>query len=205
MIPSSTSRYILSALFVFAFAAAARAQMDAGFLGKRYVGASLFTENLRHQNISNGYGPELNGNLPLNSFLDATVKASYEKFNDYSISDRRFSGSLVGYADMETWKPFVELSLANTTQSSTTLDGIKHRSSDPFWSVGAGIEAPVTRSTAIFGVVTRNDYFDSKRNSYWTYKFGVNTWFTPKIGGVLSASFFENESVTYALGMTYRF
>ena len=178
--------------------------MEAGFLGKRYAGVSLFTEELRHENISNGYGTEFNGTLPLNSFLDATVRASYEKFNDYSISDRRVGGSLIGYADMDMWKPFIEVSVANTAQSST-VGGIKYSSSDGYWSVGAGIEAPVTRSTAIFGLATRNNYFDSKLDSYWTYKFGVNTWFTPKVGGVISISIFEGESVTYSFGMTYRF
>jgi hypothetical protein len=204
MIPHTTSRCILAILFVFALAGVTRAQMDAGFIGKRYAGIALFTEDLRKQDISNGNGVELNGNVPLNSFLDASVRASYEKFNDYSISDKRFGGSLIGYADLDTWKPFMELSVANTAQSST-VSGIKYKNSENYWSMGAGVEAAITKSTAIFGLVTHNNYFDSKRDSYWTYKFGLNTWFTPKIGGVFSVSFFESESVTYSFGMTYRF
>jgi len=178
--------------------------MDAGFIGQRYAGVSLFIEDLRHQNISNGNGTEINANVPLTSFLDAGVRASYEKFNDYSISDRRFIGSLIGYADLDTWKPFMELSVGNTAQSST-FSNITYKNSENYWSVGAGIEAPITKTTAIFGLATRNNYFDTKRNSYWTYKVGVNTWFNKKFGGVASVSIFEGESVTYSLGLTCRF
>lgn len=178
--------------------------MDAGFIGQRHAGVSLFIENLRNENISNGNGTELNANIPITSFLDGGVRASYEKFNDYSISDRRFVGSLIGYADLDTWKPFIELSIGNTAQSST-FSGVTYKNNENYWSVGAGVEAPVTKTTAIFGLATRNNYFDSKRDSYWTYKFGVNTWFNQKFGGVASVSIFEGESVTYSLGLTYRF
>jgi hypothetical protein len=204
MIPHTTSRCILAAFFVFALAGVTHAQMDAGFLGRRYTGASPFTESLRHRDLSNGNGMELNGNIPLNAFLDAHVLASYEKFKDYSISDTRFGGSLIGYADLDVWKPFAEVAIANTAQSST-VSGIKYNSSDAYWSVGVGIEAPASRSTAVFALITRNNYFNSKLDSYWTYKFGVNTWFTEKIGGLIAISFFKSESITTSIGLTYRF
>jgi hypothetical protein len=204
MIPHSFSRCILTALCVFAFAGVTRAQMNAGFLGQRYAGASLFMEDIRKGNISNGNGVEFNANMPLTDFLDAGVRASHEKFNSYSITDRRLGGSLIGYADMDTWKPYIELSVANTAQSSTVA-GVTYKNNEMYWSVGAGIEAPLSKSTAIFGLVTHNNYFDNKLDSYWTYKFGFNRWFTPKIGGVFSVTFFEGESVTYSFGLTYRF
>jgi hypothetical protein len=204
MIPHPSSRCILAVLFVFALAGVARAQNDAGFIGKRYAGMSLFLENIRTQNIDNGTGVELNANVPLTGFLDANVRASTEKFNTYSISDQRFGGSLIGYADMDTWKPFMELSVANTAQSST-IAGNTYKNSEAYWSVGVGIEAALTKTMAIFAVATNSNYFDSKRDSYWTYKLGLNTWLTPKIGGVFSVSFYEGESVTYTLGMNYRF
>jgi hypothetical protein len=204
MIPHSFSRCILAVLFVFALAGVARGQRDAGFIGKRYVGVSLFLENIRTEDLSNGNGIELNGNVPLTDFLDASVRVSSEKINDYDISDQRFGGSLIGYADMDTWKPFMELSVANTAQSST-IAGKTYKNSENYWSVGVGIEAAVTKTVAIFGAATLNNYFDNKRDSYWTYKLGLNTWLTPKIGCMFSVSFYESESVTYTLGMNYRF
>ena len=196
--------WLFAFLLCLPFAGSAHAQIEAGFLGKRYADASLFIEDLRHGTVSNGLGLELHGNIPLTSYLDASANISYEKFNNYSISDQRIGGSLIGYADLDTWKPFLELTVANTNQSST-VEGVKYTSSKGYWTAGAGIEAPVTRSTAIFGLAARSEYFDRKLASYWTYKFGVNTWFTQKIGGVLAVSFFKNESITYSVGVAYRF
>jgi hypothetical protein len=205
MIPYPTSRYLIAVLFVLALTDICRAQqMDAGFLGKRYAGASLFIEHLNSGNISNGNGVELTGNAPLASFLDASLHASYEKFGDYSLKDQRFGGSLIGYADLDTWKPFAELGFTNTAQSST-VSGIKYTNSENLCSFGMGVEAPVSKSTSVFGVVAYNRYFNDKIDSYWTYKFGINTWVTPKLGAVLSVSIWDGESTTTSLGMVYRF
>ena len=205
MIPHPTSRYLIAVLFILALAGVSRAQqMDAGFLGKRYAGASLFIEHLNSGNIGDGYGAELNGNAPLSSFLDATVQASYEKFGDYSLKDKRFGGSLVGYADLDSWKPFAELGFTNTAQSST-VSGIKYSNSENLCSFGMGVEAPVSKSTAVFALVAYNRYFNTKIDSYWTYKFGVNTWVTPKLGAVFSVSIWDGESTTCSLGVMYRF
>jgi hypothetical protein len=206
MIPHSTPRYLIAVLCIFALACIARAQMDAGFLGKRYVGASLFAENVRQQNVPNGNGLEFSGNIPLNSFLDAGVKTSFEKFSEDNlrITDQRITGSVVGYADLENYKPFAEVSLTNTAQTST-FSGLKYKNNESFSSFGAGIEAPVSRSSSIFGLITYNRYFNRNLDSYWTYKFGLNTWLTPKLGAVIAVSFWESESTTYSLGLMYRF
>ena len=205
MIPHTTSRFLIAVFFILALTGISRAQqMDAGFLGKRYAGAALYIEHLNSGDIGNGNGVELNGNAPLASFLDASVQASYEKFGNYSLKDKRLGASLTGYADLDTWKPFAELGFTNTAQSST-VSGIEYTNSENLCSFGVGVEAPVSKSTAVFGVVAFNRYFNDKIDSYWTYKFGINAWVTPKLGAVFSVSIWDGESTTYALGMMYRF
>jgi hypothetical protein len=211
MLPKSTPQFLIATLCIFALTGIARAQMDAGFVGKRYVGASLFNENLHHENINDGHGAELCANVPLASFLDVGVKTSYEKFSgswqnfgNYSISDRRITGSVIGYYDTDYFKPFIELSYTNTAQSST-FAGATNKNSEGLWGTGIGIEAPVTKSTAIFGLATYNRYFNNNYDNYWTYKFGINTWFTRNVGGVASVSFWDGESTTVSLGIIYRF
>jgi len=208
---TSTPRFLISTLCIFALAGIARAQMEPGFIGKRYVGASFFNENLHHENIDDGHGAELCANVPLASFLDVGVKTSYEKFSgsrqdfgDYSISDRRITGSLLGYFDADYIKPFVELSYTNTAQTSTFV-GVKNKNNEGLCGVGVGIEAPVSKSTAIFGLATYNRYLNGNYDNYWTYKFGINTWFTRKVGGVVSVSIWDGESTTFSLGVMYRF
>ncbi|MFT3782230.1 MAG: outer membrane beta-barrel protein [Nibricoccus sp.] len=199
-----TLRHILALITFLVLSGSVQAQMDAGLLGKRYAGLGFFSEDVRSSNIDNGDGVELYANVPVCNSLDAGLKTSYEKFSAYKLSDRRISGFAIGYVDMDWIKPFAEASVTSTAQSSTVRD-IKYKNNETLWAVGIGLEIPVARSTAVTCSATRNEYFNSDFDTYWTYKVGVSTWFTPKFGGSAAVSIWDGESTTYSLGLNVRF
>jgi len=204
MTTTSTPRILIATICLLALASAARAQMDAGFIGKRYAGLGFFSEDVRSSDIDNGDGVEFFANTPIIDWLDAGLRASYEKFSSYSLSDRRITGSVLAYTDLDWMKPFAELSVTATNQSST-VNSINYKNRETLWAVGLGAEIPFTRSSALFGSVTRNEYFNSQYDTYWTYKVGMNTWITPKLGATFAVTIWEGESTTYSVGVNVRF
>lgn len=197
-------RLLLATLCLAAFATAARAQMDAGFIGKRHVGLNFFTEDVRSSDMDNGNGVELTANIPLLDFLDAGFRASSERFSDFQYTDRRIGGYVLGYMDLEWAKPYIEFSATETNQSST-YNNVKYRNRESLWAATLGLEVPITRSSAIYASAAHTEYFDSSYDSAWIYKFGFNTWLTPKLGATAGLSVYEGESVTYSLGLNVRF
>lgn len=181
-----------------------RAQTQAGLLGQRYTALSVFTENLRDSNLSNGTGAVLAVNLPVAAFLDIEASGSFESFSDYSIRDQRAFAGLVAYRDFNTFKAFAVGSIGSTWQSSK-VNGITYRANDGIYALGAGLEIPFTDKSAIFGRATWNRYFDDNRGHYWLYAAGVNHWFNQKFGATALVSFFESSSVTFSLGVNVRF
>jgi hypothetical protein len=180
------------------------AQTNAGLLGQRYAGLSLFSESIRNRDISNGTGGALGVNLPLTHFLDLGVSGSSESFRDYDVKDHRASASLVAHRDFNALKAFADVSLGGTWQSSE-VGGVSYRDSDGIYALGVGFEAPFTDRSALFARIAHNQYFKRDRGHYWTYAGGANHWFTDKLGGSFSVTFFESSSITYSVGVNVRF
>lgn len=180
------------------------AQMDPGFLGKRYAGAGLFIESVHDADIGSGTGFLGTANLPLITGIDVNGFASYERFSDYSIRDQRLGATLVAYKELEYFKPFIEAGVAGTWQEST-FGNQTYKSHDGIYIAGLGVEASVGRMTALFLKADFNKYFDSDNGDYWTYTAGLNTWFNEKIGGSFSVAFNESETTVYTFGVVYRY
>ena len=178
--------------------------MDPGFLGKRFAGAGLFIENVHDVDLDPGTGLLGHVNLPLAASLDLTGFASYERFSDFSIRDKRAGATLLAYYESDYFKPFIEAGVAGTWQSST-IAGRTYKNHDGLYIAGLGVEAAVSRSTALFLKATLNKYFDSDNGDFWTYTAGANTWFNEKIGATLSVAFNEGETTVYSFGIAYRF
>jgi hypothetical protein len=204
MIPHQTSLRLLVVTGCLLLGSAASAQMDPGFLGKRYAGAGLFIETVKEGNLDAGTAALAVVNQPLGANLDLNGYASYERFSDYSIRDKRIGANLVGYRELEYFKPFVELGVAGTWQSSE-FNGRKYENHDGIYIGGLGVEAAVGRQTAVFLKANFNKYFDSDNGDYWTYTLGLNTWFNDKIGGSASIAFNESETTVYTFAAVYRF
>jgi hypothetical protein len=204
MIPNQTSRRLLLIAGSLLFSSAAFAQMDPGLLGKRYAGAGLFIETVKESELDAGTALLGTGNFPIAANLDLAGYASYERFSDYSVRDKRIGANLVGYRELEYFKPFVELGVAGTWQSST-IGGRNYEKHDGIYNGGLGVEAAVGRHTAVFLKANFNKYFDSDNGDYWTYTAGLNTWFNDKIGGYASIAFNEGETTVYTFAVVYRY
>src|SRR4051794_21754038 len=95
------------------------ADTDAGLLGKNYAGANIFMEHVRTADISDGFGGAVTGNFAVAPHLDIGATASLERFSDFSIHDDRIGAYARGFAETNGFRPFVDLSLGGTWQSST--------------------------------------------------------------------------------------
>lgn len=201
-----TKKLTASLMFGFSLlcAGTAWAQTQAGLLGQRYVGVSVFSEDLRDRNISNGYGGDFTVNVPAAPNFDFSFGGSYERFSDYSIEDKRLFGTARVFRDLNSFKPFVDLSLIGTWQSSK-VGSYSYSSNDGLWAGGVGLEVPVGDATALTGRVAYNRYFKAENGHYWTYGLSLHHWFTQKLGGQISVLFWESDSVTYSLGLNVRF
>jgi len=203
-IPSMIRRLVVPASLLLVSAVSLRAQADPGFLGKRYAGASLFLESIRDSTIDSGTGILAQGNLPVAANIDLNAYASYERFSDYSIRDKRIGATIVAFRDMDHFKPFVEAGLGSTWQSSS-VGNVTYKNNDGVFTGGVGVEAPVSRNTSLLLKVDYNRYFDSDNGHYWTYTAGFNSWITEKIGVLGSVAFNDSETIQYSFGAVYRF
>ncbi len=180
------------------------AQLNAGFIGNRYVGAGFFLEKVDDSAVDNGTAFSAVANVPINDFLDFSGSAYHERFDEFDIRDKRVSGTVVAYRDLDYFKPFVELGLAGTWQSST-INGHTYKRHDGIYLAGLGVEAIISRQSALFVRATYNKYFDSANGDYWTYAGGINTWFNERVGSVFCVAFNESESTVVSFSVVLRF
>ncbi len=180
------------------------AQNQAGQLGQRYFGASVFTENLRDSHLDNGNGAAASINLPIAPSFDFSLGGSYEKFSDYSVEDKRVFGMVRAYRELNGIRPFIDLSLIGTWQSSQ-VGSTSYSSNDGLWAGGLGLEVPVADTTALFARVAYHKYFKSGNGHYSTYGAGIHHWFNERIGAEASVLFWESDSITYSVGLNVRY
>lgn len=180
------------------------AQNQAGQLGQRYFGASVFTESLRDRNLDNGNGASATFNFPIASNVDLSFGGSYEKFSDYSVEDKRAFGAVRAYREFSEIRPFIDLSLIGTWQSSQ-VGSVSYSSNDSIWAGGVGLEVPVGDTTALFARAAYHKYFKSENGHYSTYGAGVHHWFTARVGAEASVLFWESDSIVYSVGLNVRF
>ena len=180
------------------------AQIQAGLLGKRTVGLSGFAEDIRTAGISSGSGAVLGVNLPLGTNADFGFSGSYESIPTNSFQEKQAFASLTAYRELDSFKPFVDVSLGNIWQSSS-FGGVQYSDNKAVYALGAGVEAPVSDATALVGRVSYNKYFDSKLGHHWTYSFGINHWLTEQVAGVASVAFRGSDSIIYTVGLALRF
>ncbi len=185
-------------------AAPLHAQMDPGFLGKRHVGASLFVENVNDGAVGTGNGILGSATLPVRANIDMNGFASYQRFSDFSIRDQRLGATVLGYRELDYFKPFLEAGIAGTWQSST-IAGRTYKNHDGLYLAALGIEAALGRTTALTMKAGYNQYFDRDNGEYWTYTLGLNTWLNDRIGGLVSIAFNESETTVYTVGLVCRY
>jgi hypothetical protein len=202
-----TSSVSLSAVLlgcVLASSSIGLAQTTAGLLGQRYAGLSVFTESIRDSNISNGFGGGAGLNVPLTPYLDFGASGTFESFRDYDLKDNRAFAGLTAYHDFNALKAFADASIGGTWQSSK-VGGVSYSNNSTIYGVGGGIELPFSDRSALFARLAYNKYSQSGLGHYMTYAGGASHWFNEKLGATVTVTFFESDSVTFALGAMIRF
>lgn len=195
---------LLLAGALFTLSCPLSAQREAGLIGKQYAGLTVFTEDVQHADVGQGYGTGLIANFPLAPSLDLSLSASYEKFNDVHLTDKRLGATLVAYKELSGVKVFADGSLSNTWQSIKFADQ-RLTNNDGIYALGVGVEVPIASATALFGRVAYNRYFDQANGDYWTFSFGLNHWISEKLGLVIAVTAYEDDSIVYGAGVNLRF
>jgi hypothetical protein len=180
------------------------AQIQAGLLGKRTVGLAGFAEYIRTSNIDNGSGALLGVNLPLSANFDFGFSGSYESIPTNNFNEQQLFASLTAYQELDSFKPFVDVSVGNDWQASKVGD-FKYSANKSVYAIGTGAEAPISDTTAFVGRISYNAYFDTKLGHHWTYSLGINHWLTEKVAAVASVAFRGSDSIIYTVGLAVRF
>jgi len=198
-----TSRSILSAIALASFlgvVGSLSAQIQAGFLGRRTVSITGFLEDFDTSGIADGNGVSLAANLPLTSNFDLGLSGYHEWISTNSFREKQLAASVIAYYEMSGFKPFADISVGNVWQSST-VRGIRYSDNNGFYSFGAGVEAPISDSTALTARVGHSEYFDAALGGHWNYVFGISHWFTEKAAVLVSVNFRESDSLIYSFGV----
>ncbi len=180
------------------------AQIEAGLIGKHYAGLTVFTEDAHSYDIGSGFGAGVMVNFPVGPHLDISAGTSFERFGDVDLTDKRLSTGVTAYQEVNGLKLFVDGTLAGTWQS-IKINGRSVSNNDGIYGIGAGFEAPITPTTALFGRVGYNRYFDRDNGDYWLFSLGLNHWISEKLGLVVTVSSYEDDSIVYAAGVILRF
>jgi hypothetical protein len=180
------------------------AQIQAGLLGKRTIGLSGFAEYIRTSNIDNGSGALLGVNLPLGANFDFGFSGTYESIPTNNFNEQQLFASLTAYQELDSFKPFVDVSAGNIWQASRVGD-FQYSDNKSVYAIGAGAEAPISDTTAIVGRISYNAYFDTKLGHHWTYSLGINHWLTERVAAVASVAFRGSDSIIYTVGLAVRF
>jgi hypothetical protein len=186
------------------FAPSLAAQISPGLLGTRHFEASLFTEDIREQGIDSGTGLTLRVNLPLRESIDLNIGGILETIDTYDFEEKQAMATLVVHGEASGFRPFADVSLGGVWQSST-VDGVNYKDDQAFGGLGVGVEAPVADATALVGRIAYNKFFSSEAGDFWLYSVGVNHWVSRKFVILGAATFREQDSIYYSVGIGLKF
>jgi hypothetical protein len=190
-----------------AIAQAVEESESSGLIGKRYVGADFLMKDFR--DISdNGYGGALVFNQPVSDVVDLTGSFSYTQV-DSQTTDITQNGLEVGaifYTEKDGYKPFMSASLGYGWDKFEYPAPAQGDTDEGFlFSIGAGVEVPLTDKTAALGAFSYRDGTDSDTEDSWGLELGLNHWVTETVA--LKGSFYivEDDSVTFRVGARLAF
>jgi hypothetical protein len=181
------------------------ASNSAGLLGKNYVDFGLFTEHFRNTDSKNGYGTDLDLNLPAFDNFDIGLNYAFERATGVSqITDNTLGTSFTGYFATGKVKPFADLDFGYAWQR-TKVDGIATRYDRGIYGAGAGLEVPVTGSTVVQGRAAYDNSFRKGAVHERVYTATVAQNITDDIAAKVNVSFREKNSTVYDLGLVFFF
>jgi hypothetical protein len=175
---------------------------SSGLIGKRYVGADFVTKDYRDLN-DNGYGGSLLVNQPVSDVVDISGRFSYTQLDNKSadLTQTAFEVGTVFYTEKDGYKPFMSASLGYGWDEIDYPAPLRSQNEEGFiFSVGAGVEVPLTDKTAAIGEFSYRDGTDSNTEDSWGLELGLNHWVTEKIALKGSVYIVEDDSVTFRIG-----
>ena len=178
---------------------------SAGLLGKNYVDVGLFTERFRNTDSKSGYGTALDLNLPAFDNLDIGLNYAFERVaSKPQLTDNTLGTSFTGYFSAGSVKPFVDLDLGYAWQRSK-LSGVSTRNDRGIYGAGAGLELPVSASTAFIGRAAYDNSFRRGSQHAWVYTASVDHNITDGIATQINVSFQAKNSTVYDVGVVFFF
>lgn len=180
---------------------------SSGLIGKRYAGVDFVIKD--HRDTSdNGYGGTLLFNQPVSGVVDLTGSLSFNQMDTQS-ADLTQSALKVGavyYSELDGYKPFMSAGLGYGWDKWKFPAPIQGDNDEGFfYSIGLGVEVPLTDKTAAIGEVSYTDGVGSAEEDSWGLEVGLNHWITDKFAVKGSVYIVEDDSVTFRIGARFAF
>jgi hypothetical protein len=180
---------------------------SAGLIGKRYAGVDLAIMDARDL-PDNGTGGSLLYNQPLSEVLDLTAAYGFNQVNGdaLDLTQSALEVGVVYYSQVENYKPFMSASVGYSWDKwKFDAPTLNDNDESFFYSIGLGVEVPLTDKTAAIGEVSYQDGVDSGEEDSWGLEVGLNHWFTEKVALKASVYVVEDDAVTFRIGARFAF
>lgn len=180
---------------------------SSGLIGKRYVGADFLVKDFRDID-DNGNGGTLVFNQPVSDVVDLSASYSFNQINGDSLdlTQSTLEIGAVYYNQLENYTPFMSASLGYGWDKWKFPAPIQNDNDESFiYSIGFGVEVPLSNKTAAIGELSYQDGTDSDTEDSIGLELGVNHWFTDKVALKTSVYIVEDDSVTFRIGARFAF
>lgn len=178
-----------------------------GLIGKRYAGADFLMKDFRDL-ADNGYGGTLLLNQPVSDVVDLTGSYSFNQVNGGStdLTQNALNLGAVYYSQFDGYKPFMSAGLGYGWDQWKFPAPIQGDNDEGFfYSIGLGVEVPLTDKTAAIGELSYQDGVDSAKENSFGLEVGINHWVNEKFAVKASAYIVEDDAVSFRIGARFAF
>ena len=172
--------------------------VTSGLLGKRYVAAGFGWSDINHSTVE-GMGAALNLNVPVHTNFDVTLGYGYSWLEGVVGVGHSAKAALTGYITRGAFKPFASV--------STGYEWLENRfdSDHGVWGADVGVECELSRKFAIVASVGYDDDFRNHGEGLWDVTLGGTYNFTDKLVGTAAVAYIEYGTISYNVGVAFRF
>jgi hypothetical protein len=180
---------------------------SAGLIGKRYAGADFLLKDFRDI-ADNGNGGTLVFNQPVSEVVDLSGSYSFNQVNGDSLdlTQNALELGAVYHSQLEGYTPFMSASLGyGWDKWKFPAPALNDNDEGFFYSIGLGVEVPLSDKTAAIGELSYQDGTDSDTEDSIGLEVGLNHWFTDKVALKASVYIVEDDSVSFRIGARFAF
>jgi hypothetical protein len=190
-----------------AVAQAVETTESSGLIGKRYAGADFMIQDYRDTS-DNGHGGALIFNQPFSDVVDITGALSRSMIDGDFVEMTKdvLKVGAVYYTEKDGYKPFMSAGLGYGWDKLEFKNSNRKDNDEGFlFSVGVGVEVPLSEKTAAIGEFSYSDGADSNSEDSWGLELGLNQWVSKTIAIKGSVYIVEDDSVTFRIGARLAF